>query len=128
MEKSNPTSAQCRILSEPQRAQMWGDQQGQSGEGVRGQAGDTSPALGLAEGSGPAQLHGRGQGSGHSSGRSGAGCGADSGQRRKVGPTVSCPSPAADAAPRPQNGPHFRVAENRHPPFQKVTLRQHNKV
>lgn len=36
VEKSNPTSTQCRILSEPQRAQVWGDQQGQSGEGVRG--------------------------------------------------------------------------------------------
>lgn len=60
--------------------------------------------------------------------RSGAGCGADSGQWRSVGPTVSCLWPAANPAPRPQNSLHFRVAENRHPPFQKVTLRQHSKV
>lgn len=54
---------------------------------------------------------------------SGAGCGADSGQCRRVGPTVSCPWPAAKPAPCPQKSLHFRVAENLHPPFQKVTLR-----
>lgn len=68
---------------------------------------------------------GEGTAQGHSSG---AGCGADSGRWRRVGPTVSCPWPAANPARCPQSSLHFRVAENRHPPFQKVTLRQHSKL
>lgn len=117
------------LVQDPQRAQVWSDQQGQSeGSGAR-QVTQVMP-WSFAECSGPAELHHRGQGRWHSSaqGCSGAGCGTDSGQCRRAGATVSCPWPAASPASHPQKSLHFRVAENRHPPFRKVTLRQPRQI
>lgn len=124
VEKSNPTSPQCRILSRtPKELRSGVTNRDRVGRG----SGTRQVTQGLPWDLPSAQdqhscITGDGE-DGTVQRCSGAGCGADSGQCRRVGPTVSCPWPAAKPAPCPQKSLHFRVAENLHPPFQKVTLR-----